>query len=209
MITIALVVITAVTSYLAWKNSELMSKMIMHPVTVARNNEFYRFISSGFIHADMQHLGLNMYVLYIFGQTVEQEYVWQLGKWGMPAYIMMYFVALFVSSIPAYLKNKTNGGYRSLGASGATSGVVFASVLFDPLRMFLFPPVPAFVFAIGYLAYSFWASKNKRDNIGHEAHAYGAIVGLLITVALMPNKVQDFLGQFQHLLGQSSLILGQ
>jgi len=206
MITIAIMVITVVTSYLAFKNPQLMSKMIMHPATVARNNEFFRFISSGFIHADWMHLGINMYVLYIFGQEVEQEYALRFGKMGLPYFILMYFAAMFVSSIPSYLKHRGNEGYRSLGASGATSGVVFAFILFYPMRklMLIIPPIPmpAIVLGVGYLAYSFWASRRNKGNINHDAHAYGAIVGFLFTLALEPSLLSNFLGSFQQLIGQ-------
>jgi len=201
MITIAIIVITCLTSYLAFRDRGLMNRMIMHPATVARNNEFYRFISSGFIHADWTHLGINMYVLYAFGQTVENQYTALFGKMGLPYFILMYFGAMFISSIPSYLKHRNHEGYRSLGASGATAGVVFAYILFYPDNWFLWPPLPAIAIGVGYLAYSFWASNRKRDNINHDAHAYGAIFGFLFTLALKPDLLPHFLGGFKRLIG--------
>jgi len=205
MITIALLVITCITSYLAFQNGELMEKMIMHPTSVAKNNEFFRFISSGFIHADWMHLGINMYVLYTFGQQVELDYADSFGKFSTLYFLVMYFGAMFISSIPSYLKHKGNVNYRSLGASGAVSGVVFAYILFNPMArlMLIFPPIPmpAVVLGVGYLAYSFWASTRNRGRINHDAHAYGAIFGFLFTLALKPGLLQGFIGSFTELLG--------
>lgn len=162
---------------MALNDSRLMGNLLLTPYSIERKNEYYRFITSGFIHADFQHLIFNMISLYFFGHIAE---AWL----GTGLYILFYLSAIVISDIPTYLKNKNNSNYASLGASGAVSAVIFASIILHPLDklVFVFLPfveIPAIVFGISYLLYSYYMDKQKRDNINHSAHMYGAIYGLV------------------------------
>jgi membrane associated rhomboid family serine protease len=140
-ITLIIVAITCLVSFLSFSNEKLMGDLIFYPTAITNNNQWYRFITSGFIHADIQHLAFNMFTLYFFGKSWEFAYVEELGvseKW----YVIMYLGALIVSQIPSYLKNRNNYRYSSLGASGAVSAVVFSMILLMPwstLYVFILP----------------------------------------------------------------------
>ena len=130
-ITAALVVANVIISLIAMNNQDVLSKTIMWPYGVKRYNQFYRFITSGFIHADYTHLFFNMFTLFFFGKAVE-AYFSMYGLGGNIAYLALYFLGLIVSDLPTYIKHKDNYNYHCLGASGAVSAVVFAAVVFAP-----------------------------------------------------------------------------
>ncbi|MCB0610969.1 MAG: rhomboid family intramembrane serine protease [Lewinellaceae bacterium] len=178
MITIILVVLTGIISYQAFNNPEFKAKLLFHPVTIQNQGEWYRFISSGFIHSDWGHLFINMFVLYQFGQIAEGMFDYIFGDLGHLAYIIFYLSAIAMASLPSYFRYRNNYGYAALGASGATSALVFAYILFAPWEWFVFPPVPAIVFGVLYLLYSSYMDKRGGDNIGHNAHFWGAVYGL-------------------------------
>ncbi len=178
-VTTIIIIINCVVSYLALSNPTVMNRLILTPYWVERKNEYYRFITSGFIHANFMHLAFNMLSLYFFGYIVE-------SKLGSTLFIVLYMLALVISDIPTYLKYKNNSNYASLGASGAVSAIIFASILFYPVNLIFvyFIPVPAFLFAILYLAYSYYMDKRSGDAVNHSAHFYGAVVGLVFVGAL-------------------------
>ena len=178
MITINIIVITitCIVSYLAFSNETLMNKLIFYPPSITRDNQWYRFVTSGFIHADMMHLGFNMLTLYFFGRNLEYIYASYFGV-SQLWYLILYLSALIVSQIPSYLKNKNNYYYKSLGASGAVSAIVFSMILLMPwstLYVFIIP-VPAIIYAIFYLGYSVYMSRKGGDSINHDAHIWGAV----------------------------------
>ncbi len=198
-ITLILVIVTGLISYQAFNDGTLKGKLLHRPYLENHQKEYYRLLTHGFIHADWTHLLINMYVLYIFGEFVERTFVGIFGQMqGRLFYILLYLSAIVVASIPTHLKHKNNSYYAALGASGATSGILFAFILFRPwaeLLLFFILPCPAVVAAVLYLVYSSWASKNSRDNIGHDAHFYGAIFGFLFPIALKPELFTAFLDQ--------------
>lgn len=162
---------------MAFNDSKLMSNLLLTPYSIKRKNEYYRFITSGFIHADFQHLIFNMISLYFFGYIAE---AWL----GNGLYVLFYLSAIAISDMPTYLKNQNNSNYASLGASGAVSAVIFASILLHPLDTltFVFLPflkIPAIVFGASYLVYSYYMDKQSNDHINHSAHLYGAVYGLV------------------------------
>lgn len=161
-----------------------MNKLILTPYWVERKKEYYRFITSGFIHANYQHLLFNMLSLFFFGYIVE---AWL----GTGLYVLLYVSAIVISDIPTYLKHKNNSNYASLGASGAVSAVIFASIILHPVNIILiyFVPMPAIVFGILYLAYSYYMDKKNNDHINHSAHFYGAVVGLAFIGILYPSSI--------------------
>ena len=185
-VNLAILAITVIVSLQAFQKPEIYSRLIFNPAVIAHNKDWYRFFSSGLIHADGMHLGLNMFVLYQFGGQVEQVFSGVFGNiWGHILYLLLYVSALAASSFYSFEKHKDNYDYNALGASGAVSAVLFAFVLFAPtstLLLFLVIPTPAIVAALGYLAYSHYMSKNGNDNIGHDAHFWGAVWGVVFTL---------------------------
>jgi membrane associated rhomboid family serine protease len=187
-ITVIIIIITVLISLSAFNSSKIMNDLIFYPPSVTDNHQYYRFITCGFIHADYGHLFFNMISLYFFGQFVETAFAYIFGNGGKLLYLLMYLMALAVSLLPTYLKNKHNHYYRSLGASGAVSAVIFAGILLDPTNkiylMFIPIGIPGFVFGPVYLLISAWMDKKGNDNINHSAHIWGALFGIVfLTVA--------------------------
>lgn len=196
-VTLLIIIITCIISFTAFSNQRLMDQLIFYPPAV-RRGQWYRFFSCGLLHADIGHLIFNMFALYVFGEGrvntpmgpvylgVEFQFVEVFGKMGKLIYLAMYILALAASLIPTYAKNKDNYHYRSLGASGAVSAVVFASILFRPLAgmgLFFIPIyIAGFLFGIIYLLVSNWMERRGQDNINHSAHIFGAIFGLGFTI---------------------------
>jgi len=197
-VTLIIIIITGITSLIAWSNRDIVDRFIFYPPAVGRG-QWYRFFTCGLIHADIGHLLFNMFALYLFGEGrintpggpvftgVEFQYVEVFGQSsGKMIYLAMYVLALFASLIPTYSKNKENYYYRSLGASGAVSAVVFASILFRPLvglGLFFIPVyIAGFLFGIIYLLVSNWLSRKGGGNINHSAHIFGALFGIGFTI---------------------------
>jgi membrane associated rhomboid family serine protease len=153
----------------------------------------YRFLSYALIHADWVHLLVNMMVLYSFGRIVEQYYEILFGLKGILYFILLYVGGTALSTLPSYGKHKDDYTYTAVGASGAVSAVVFASILFDPLSkiyIFLIPiGIPAIVFGVLYLVYSAYMGKKNIDNVGHDAHFWGAVFGFVFTIGLKPELI--------------------
>ena len=199
-ITIALIAVTCVVSWLAFKNRKLMDRLILWPPAIERHKQYDRLLGYGFIHADFMHLLFNMFTLFFFGRYMEGVITELTGSpW---AYLGLYLAALVVSILPTYLKHKNDPNYRSLGASGAVSAVLFAFILVDPWATIgvMFIPMPAIVFAVLYVGYSIWMDKRGGDNVNHGAHLAGAAFGVLFMVIMEPRVLGHFLQQ----LGQPS-----
>lgn len=192
-ITIIIIAITVAASFIAWSRTDLYEKWLMIPYRIKHDKEFYRFITSGFIHSGYVHLAFNMLSFYFFGRILE-VYL------GAVPFVALYILGIIVSDIPTYLKYHNHSYYRSLGASGGVSAIIFSFILFDPLaplRLF-FIPITAFIFAILYLIYSYYQAKNASDNINHDAHFYGAVFGLLFTAAIHPPLVTHFFSEISN-----------
>src|SRR5690606_32455000 len=178
-ITIIIVIITALISISAFSNPRIIDDLIFYPPAITQRNQWYRFFSCGLIHADAAHLIFNMLSLYLFGRFVEAHFVQLFGNLGKPLYLGMYVLALFFSLLPTFIKHRHNYHYRSLGASGAVSAVVFAGLLLAPyveVGFFIIPPfIPGFIFAPLYLVVSAILEKKGGGNINHSAHIFGAL----------------------------------
>lgn len=187
-ITIIIIIITAVISFMAFSNQALMNKLIFYPPDIAQRKEWYRFFSNGLIHADIGHLAFNMLSLYFFGDLVNQSFSQIFGASGTLLYVLMYVSALAVCLIPTYMSNKDNYHYRSLGASGAVSAVIFAGIfLFPqaPLSFFFIPiQIPGFVFGPLFLIITAYLDKRGGGGINHSAHLWGALYGIAFLVAM-------------------------
>lgn len=189
-LTMMMIAVNVVFSFIGFSNNNMVNKTIMWPYYVKRNNEYHRFITSGFLHADMIHLFFNMFTLYFFGRNIEFVYnTLQLG--GNLAFLALYFGALILSDIPTFFKYQDKANYRSLGASGAVSAVVFATILFSPWEsIYLFGAIriSAAVYAVLFIWYCIYMGKHGKDNINHDAHLWGALFGLAYTLLLVGIK---------------------
>ena len=186
----------------AWSNEDLLRKWIFHPFYVNKNHQYYRFITSGFLHADWIHLFFNMLTLYFFGDIVETVFVYHYGpQIGILLYLLIYFGGMIVADIPSYIKHKKDYDYRALGASGAVSAIIFSSILFSPTReicLYAFICMPGFIFGLLYLIYSYYQGKRMGDNINHDAHFYGAVFGFILTIVLVPGAFGSFVQKIMH-----------
>lgn len=196
-ITLILIIVTVGVSLLAFRDATLMERLILWPPAVTRRKEYYRLLSYGLIHADGAHLLFNMITLYFFGSAMERVLVTYVGVAG---YVGFYAGGLLVSILPSYLANKTNANYRSLGASGAVSAVLFAFILLQPWSMLyvFFIPAPAIVFAVVYMAYSIWMDRRGRDNVNHSAHLWGAGYGVVFMLIMEPRVLGLFLERLMN-----------
>lgn len=186
-ITLIIIISTVIVSIIAFNNQQVMDNLIFYPPAVSEKNQYYRFITCGFIHADVGHLAFNMISFYLFSNgLVEPKFIEFFGDYGRAMLLIMYVLALIVCLLPTYWKNKTNENYKSLGASGAVSAVVFAGLMISPLSQigfFIIPPViPGFIFGPLYLIISAYMDKRGGDNINHSAHIWGALFGVAFII---------------------------
>jgi membrane associated rhomboid family serine protease len=199
MITYAILILTVGFSLYAMNNHDIKYKYIFHPYSIKYGNQHYRFLSHAFLHGDYLHLAFNMYALWMFGPIVEKQVLpillGEVGepnyKLGMAFFILLYTGAIYASSISEYFKNKDVDDYTSLGASGAVNALIFSFITCSPLSQlgFFFIPMPAWVFGVLYLGISYYLSKRNTgsdsvDRIGHEAHFWGAVFGILFILVL-------------------------
>jgi membrane associated rhomboid family serine protease len=198
-ITLSIIVLTCLVSVTAFNNSKILDDLIFWPPAISVRHQYYRFISCALIHADIMHLAFNMITLYFFGRVMEAYY---MGVLGLPHfyYLALYVGAVIVANIPTYLKKKDDYNYRSLGASGGVCAVLFAFVLLRPWTTIqvIILPVPAIIYAGLFLGYSAYMSKRGGDNVNHDAHFWGALFGVVFTIAVRPGVIQIFLDQLSH-----------
>jgi len=189
---------TIITSIYAFSNPDLYGKFMLNPYNVSRRHRVYTLITSGLIHADWMHLIFNMMTFFFFAFRLEE-------RMGSLNFGILYFVSMVAADIPSVLKHKNDIWYNSLGASGAISAVLFSYILFVPFSsMIIFPiPIPiwAIVFGPLYLVYCVYASRQARDHINHDAHFFGALAGLILTVLLVPGVIPHFIEQIQMKIG--------
>lgn len=186
-ITLIIVIITAIISISAFSNEKIYNDLIFYPPAVAYQKQWYRFFSCGLIHADWLHLIFNMYALYLFGRDVEVVFQGMFHEKGKLIYLLLYISALGVCLLPTYAKHKDDSYYRSLGASGAVSAVIFVSIMLMPLRGLglLFLPgidIPGFIFGFLYLGISSYLDRKGGGNINHSAHIWGALYGIAFII---------------------------
>ena len=197
-ITYIILIITCITSFLAFSNHNLIENLIFYPYRIWRNNEWYRLISCSFIHADWGHLLFNMFALFSFGAYIEGSFVNIFEGKGHLIFLLMYFGAVAIADIYNLFQQKDNPGYKSLGASGGVSAVVFAYILLNPfggISIFFLPSVPAIIFGPLYLAYCIYMAKRGTDNVGHVAHFTGSIFGFVFPILFEPRLFLLFLDQ--------------
>ena len=192
-ITLVIVAITVLVSWRAFNDRALLERLILWPPAVERRRQYDRLLTHGFIHADWMHLLFNMITLFSFGGAVERVF----SEWITPVgYVLFYLSAIVIAILPTYIGHRQDANYRSLGASGGVSAVLFAFILFDPWsKLIIFPiplPIPAFLFAILYVGYSIWMDRRGGGNVNHSAHLWGAAYGVLFTLLLRPGVAGHF-----------------
>ena len=192
-----LIGLTVLVSWQAFEKPRLLDRLLLWPPAIDRSKQYDRLVTHGFVHADWQHLLFNMITLYFFGRHVESLFVPYIGQVG---FALFYLSAIVVAILPTYLRHRHDPRYRSLGASGAVSAVLFAFILVQPwsLIFVFFLPVPAIVYAVLYVGYSIWMDKHGMDNVNHSAHLWGAGYGVLFTVMMEPRVAGFFMDRLLH-----------
>jgi membrane associated rhomboid family serine protease len=186
-ITLLLIAANVIFSMIGFSNQSLLDKTIGWPYYTKRKNQYYRFITSGFLHGDWIHLIFNMFTLFFFGSNIEFIFSVSFNN-GQLWYVLLYFFGLVAADIPSYIKHKDNVQFRSLGASGAVSAVVFASIVLDPwsqIQLYGFIKISALVFAILYRIVGVYMGKQNLDNLNHDAHLWGSLFGVALMVVLL------------------------
>lgn len=200
-----IIAITTIISIITLYNPDLFYRLKFNPFLVLHSKQWYRFFTHAFVHVGWMHLFFNMWVLYLFGGIVLDWYCSLFGTKGYYFFVLLYVGAIMISSLPSFGKHKNDPYYSAVGASGAVSAVLFASILFYPTgKIMIFPipiGIPAFIFGILYLIYSAYMSKRGGDNIGHDAHFWGALFGVLFTIAIEPGIALYFVEQIRLYIG--------
>jgi len=194
--TMALLLANLIVTMAGFANKQIFDENVFWIGPMREQKQWYRALSSGFLHINPPHFILNMYALIMFGVVLE-------AALGIRAFLLIYFAALLGGSVWSYKDNRNNYEYRAAGASGAISGVVAAYCLYAPmaeLKIFGFP-MPAFIFAAGFIGLSYYLSKQKGGIIGHSAHLGGAIIGIAMAAFVRPNSLGNFMNQMTGLLG--------
>lgn len=185
--TLLIIAFTGFFTYIGFQSREFTERYIFDPRYVLVNKDYYRIISSAFLHVDWQHLVFNMLTLYFFGSGIELRY-------GLAQFLLIYVASIAGGSLLSLYLHR-NHEYRAVGASGGVCGVLFSSIFLFPggsIYMFFIPiPIPTWLFAIVYLGYTFRGIKTNRDNIGHDAHLGGVIMGMLVTTVLYPAIIKS------------------
>jgi len=205
--TFLLIALTSIVSILAFNRRELFEKLQLNTYAVFHKKEWYRVLSHGFIHADWIHLFINMFVLFSFGQSVENIFD-QLAAEGIIkspvlSFVILYFGGMIIATVTSIKNHKDDYWYNSVGASGAVSAIVFTHIFFYPLKaieLYAIIPIPGIILGVAYLIYSQYMSKRGKDNVNHDAHFIGAVFGFLFPIVLEPKLINVFLGQLFNFL---------
>jgi len=183
-------------SFAAFNQTTLLYRYQFNAYQIIHRKQYIRLLSHGFLHADQMHLFVNMYVLYSFGQASIYYLNGAFPGKGVTMFFLLFFGGLIFSSLFSLFKEKDNPHYNAIGASGAVSAVVFTSIFFSPysiLRLFFIIPIPGIVFGIAYLVYSKIMANKSVDNVGHDAHFWGAVFGLIFPIIYKPSLFIDFI----------------
>ncbi|WP_340154853.1 rhomboid family intramembrane serine protease [uncultured Winogradskyella sp.] len=184
ILTLSLIIVNGIVTYKGLNDFTFLDKFSFNVHEILVNKDYKRLITSGFLHVDWVHFTFNMLTLYLFSKSLENSI-------GILALLILYFASLIGGNLLALYIHRNHPDYTAIGASGAVSGLVFASIgLFPGMELgFILLPIffPAWLYGIAYVVYSIYGIKSQRDNIGHEAHLGGGIVGLLIAIVINPN----------------------
>ena len=201
--TIILIAITVAVSYAAFKSPKLMENLQFNASKIYHKNEYHRLITHAFVHANWEHLFVNMIVLFSFGQAIEIYFKYNFGNNHILYYFLLYFGGILTSNLYALIKHRNNYFYNSVGASAAVASVLFAAIFFDPWHKILFfyvLPIPGIIFAALYLVYSYQMSIKQKDNVAHDAHFLGALFGFIFPILINPTLFETFLDKLFRLI---------
>lgn len=194
-------ILTVLISWQAFQNQALLSRLLLEPYAVKHRGEFYRLLSHMLVHADFTHLAFNMMTLYFIGSYLEQIWQLQFGVSNARIYLfLLYVVGGLCATLWPMMRNQDNPSYRSLGASGAVSAILFAFILWDPTQalylMFIPIPIPAYIFGPLYIAFEYYSMRKGKTGIAHDAHIGGAVFGVLFVLLIAPEKGMQFVHLF-------------
>jgi membrane associated rhomboid family serine protease len=195
-LTYLIIAVTVGVSLLAFGNTRLKGSLLFYPVIMRGPEQYYRFFSHGLIHADYIHLGFNMLTLFFFGRVLESMVFTPLQ------FILLYVSALVASSLSDFFRYRNNRNYAALGASGAVSALVFATITLDPwargICLYGALCLPNILFGVLYVVYCIYMDKRAGDNIAHSAHLWGSIYGLVFTFIVRPDLMINFFNRLMH-----------
>lgn len=201
-LTVVLIIVTCIISIIAFRNDELMDRLLLWPFRMKNGREVYRLLTAGFVHADYLHLGFNMITFYFFGDYLQQYFSMLLGnQQATSAFLMLYLLGIVVSCIPSWIKKRKNPSYRSLGASGGVAAIVFAMIYLSPwskIYLFFAIGIPSILFAVLYLGYTAYMAKTGRGYVNHDAHFWGSVFGFLFMVFIDPSHGMHFVNLLMH-----------
>jgi membrane associated rhomboid family serine protease len=196
------VLVTVIVTLRGFKDEALREKFIFNPEAILLFKEYRRIVTSALLHLDGNHLFGNMLTLFLFGSSLESVF-------GSGVFLLVYLGSIIGGSFLSLWLHRHHE-YRALGASGGVCGIMFAWILLFPgggINPFFLPlGIPGWIYAVLYLAYSFFAMKHGWSNVGHDAHIGGAVIGLLIAAAIKPAAVAQSPWLFLTILGLSSLM---
>lgn len=202
-VTYLILLVNVIVSFKGFQDSAFLERYLFKPFPILRKKEYSRLVTSGFLHADWMHLIFNMYSFHSFGGSLEQAM-------GSVPFAILYFLSLIGGNLLSLLLHHKEANYSALGASGAVSGVIFAAIVAFPdmkVGIFLFPNVSGWVFALIYTLFSLYGIRSSRDNIGHDAHLGGAIIGSLTLVGFFPILLDDRLPLLATIILPSAIFL--
>ena len=201
--TIILIIITVAVSYAAFNSPKLMEQLQFNASKIYHRNEYHRLVTHAFVHANWEHLIVNMIVLFSFGTAIEMYFKEYFGNNHILYFFLLYFGGILASNIYALIKHRNNYFYNAIGASGAVASVLFAAIFFDPWNKIYFfgiLPIPGIIFAALYLFYSYQMSMKQKDNVAHDAHFLGALFGFIFPVLINPTLFETFLDKLFRLI---------
>ena len=202
MATLVFIAVTCLVSILCFTGTLPNERMVFNAWEVWHRKKWHRMLSYGLVHGGWGHLLFNMLTLFFFGDVVENSFNMVFGPGtGITMYILLYVSALAVSTTADLIKYRNDPSYNAVGASGAVSAILFASILFEPkmeIYLYFIPiPIPGYIFAPLYLLYCWWAARRNMDNIGHTAHFWGAVYGILFPIICKPFLLSSFIQQLR------------
>jgi membrane associated rhomboid family serine protease len=185
--------LTILVSAIGLFSPKVIERTVLRPYAIARGASYPTLLTSGFVHADVGHLVFNLITYYSFAFALQRAV-------GDARFAILYFCGLLVSNLGTCIKHRNEPNYASLGASGAILAVLFASIVYFPhQRLVILPfpiPIPAPLFAVAYLAFSYYSSGRAKDRINHDAHIFGALTGLAFVAITAPDRFRDLFSAF-------------
>lgn len=185
---ILLIIINFTVSWKGFNDRSFFEKYEFNVEKVLIYKEYYRLVTSAFLHVNWMHLIFNMLSLYIFSNSVE-------GFFGPLQFLLIYFISMLGGELLALFIHRRDGSYTSVGASGAVCGIIFASIAVFPgmgIGFFFIPvSIPAWIYGLAYVLYSIYGIRSRKDNVGHESHLGGALIGMLLAIAMYPAALAE------------------